>query len=119
MRDWVRRVEPKVNLVLTLKRRVIPPHSGVPRARVDHFGGAFAEFERAMIRERVNAGLARARAQGKTLGRPKVGPAVERRVRASLTKGTGILKTARTLGLGTRTVQRIRQEMDGEETAPS
>jgi DNA invertase Pin-like site-specific DNA recombinase len=73
--------------------------------------GVFAQFERAMIRERVNAGLARARAQGKKLGRPKVAPAVEQRVRASLTKGTGILKTARTLGLGTRTVQRIKDEM--------
>ena len=29
----------------------------------------FAEFERAMIRERVNAGLARAKAEGKALGR--------------------------------------------------
>lgn len=33
--------------------------------------GAFAEFERAMIRERTLAGLARARAQGKKLGRPR------------------------------------------------
>lgn len=33
--------------------------------------GAFAEFERAMIRERTLAGLARARAQGIKLGRPK------------------------------------------------
>jgi len=33
--------------------------------------GVFAEFERAMIQERVRAGLARARAQGKTLGRPE------------------------------------------------
>ena len=33
--------------------------------------GAFAEFERAMIRERTLAGLARARAEGKTLGRPR------------------------------------------------
>ncbi|MEE9609998.1 MAG: recombinase family protein, partial [Desulfatiglandales bacterium] len=32
--------------------------------------GVFAEFERAMIRERVKAGLARARAEGKRLGRP-------------------------------------------------
>jgi DNA invertase Pin-like site-specific DNA recombinase len=31
--------------------------------------GVSAEFERAMIRERVNAGLARAKAQGKRLGR--------------------------------------------------
>lgn len=32
--------------------------------------GVFAEFERAIIVERVNAGLSRARAKGKTLGRP-------------------------------------------------
>ena len=36
--------------------------------------GVFAEFERAMIQERVKAGLARARAQGKRLGRPPVPP---------------------------------------------
>jgi DNA invertase Pin-like site-specific DNA recombinase len=34
--------------------------------------GVFAEFERAMIQERVRAGLARAKAEGKRLGRPKV-----------------------------------------------
>ena len=33
--------------------------------------GVFAEFERTMIQERVHAGLRRARANGKTLGRPK------------------------------------------------
>jgi putative DNA-invertase from lambdoid prophage Rac len=33
--------------------------------------GAFAEFEREIIRERTMAGLDRARAQGKKLGRPK------------------------------------------------
>jgi len=32
----------------------------------------FAEFERNIIRERTMAGLDRARAQGKTLGRPRV-----------------------------------------------
>ncbi len=35
-----------------------------------HMLGAFAEFERARIQERVRAGLARARRQGKRLGRP-------------------------------------------------
>jgi len=35
-----------------------------------HMLGAFAEFEREMIRERTMAGLDRARAQGKRLGRP-------------------------------------------------
>lgn len=33
--------------------------------------GAFAEFERELIRERTRDGLARARAQGRTLGRPR------------------------------------------------
>ncbi len=36
-----------------------------------HILGAFAEFEREIIRERTLAGLARARAEGKTLGRPR------------------------------------------------
>ncbi|MDZ4819758.1 MAG: recombinase family protein [Planctomycetota bacterium] len=36
--------------------------------------GAFAEFERARIRERVMAGLARARAVGTRLGRPRATP---------------------------------------------
>ena len=39
--------------------------------------GVFAEFERGIIRERVNAGLARARAKGTKLGRRRVEPAVE------------------------------------------
>ena len=33
--------------------------------------GVFAEFERAMIQERVKAGLERAKAQGKVLGDPR------------------------------------------------
>ncbi len=36
--------------------------------------GVFAEFERAMIQERVRAGLARARSEGKRLGRPSDSP---------------------------------------------
>jgi DNA invertase Pin-like site-specific DNA recombinase len=79
--------------------------------------GAFAEFERGMIRERVNAGLQRARAQGKRLGRPRVASEVEAAARTSLSAGTGILKTARTLGLGTKTVQRIKGEMEAARRA--
>jgi DNA invertase Pin-like site-specific DNA recombinase len=39
-----------------------------------HILGAIAEFERARIAERVKAGLQRARAQGKRLGRPRIAP---------------------------------------------
>src|SRR5229473_3624785 len=56
--------------------------------------GAFAEFERSMIRQRVKLGLKRAIAKGVKLGRPKVDSAIERKIERQLAKGTGILKTA-------------------------
>jgi DNA invertase Pin-like site-specific DNA recombinase len=72
--------------------------------------GVFAEFERAMIRERVKAGLVRARAQGKTLGRPRTPEVVEIKIRAERRKGKGIKKIARELGIGVSTVQRVVHE---------
>ncbi len=69
--------------------------------------GVFAEFERAMIRERVRAGLQRARAQGKTLGRPRTPEVVEARIRAARRQGKGIKKIASELGIGVSTVQRV------------
>ncbi len=70
--------------------------------------GVFAEFERATIVERVNAGLARARAQGKKLGRPtSVDGRTENRIRALRAKGFGMLRIAREVGCGTSTVQRV------------
>ena len=73
--------------------------------------GAFAEFERAMIQERVKAGLARAKAQGKKLGRPKVNGKVEKAVLAARAKGTGKRKISRQLGIGVSTVNRILSEV--------
>jgi DNA invertase Pin-like site-specific DNA recombinase len=75
--------------------------------------GAFAEFERSMIRQRVHAGLKRAVAQGKQLGRPKISEALERRIQSQLRANKGILKVARECGVGTGTVQRIKDEMSG------
>jgi len=60
--------------------------------------GVFAEFERAMIVERVNAGLARARARGKRLGRRPVRPSVEARIRELKAEGMGKVKIGRTIG---------------------
>jgi DNA invertase Pin-like site-specific DNA recombinase len=70
----------------------------------------FAEFERGIIRERVNAGLARAREKGTTLGRPRTAPAVEGRIRRLRAKGMGILKIGRALSVGTSVVQRVLKE---------
>lgn len=68
----------------------------------------FAELERGMIRERVMAGLDRAKAQGVKLGRPKVSPRVEVAIRAKLAEGVGMVKIARELSVGVSTVQRVR-----------
>jgi DNA invertase Pin-like site-specific DNA recombinase len=73
--------------------------------------GVFSEFERAMIVERVKAGLSRARSQGKQLGRRPVSHDVVERIRAQLATGSGILKTAKTLGVGTGTVHKVRRAM--------
>lgn len=73
--------------------------------------GVFAEFERAMIRDRVKAGMARAKAGGKQFGRPRIDEQLRLQIRDSLSAGLGIGKVARTYGVGTLTVQRIKKEM--------
>ena len=73
--------------------------------------GVFAEFERAMIVERVKSGFARARSQGKRLGRRPVSTDVVGRIREELATGTGILKTAKALGVGTGTVHRVKRSI--------
>ena len=87
--------------------------------------GVFAEFERAMIVERVNAGLRRAKAQGIKLGRGKRKDGkwsadeerwgmsrteMEKRILSLHKDGTGILKIGKVLGVGTSVVQRVVME---------
>ena len=83
--------------------------------------GVFAEFERAMIQERVRAGLARARGEGKRLGRPPIAPALEKRIREALaTPGRpGVRVIAKQFGVNPGTVQRITTlvRMDSETGA--
>ena len=73
--------------------------------------GAFAEFERAMIQARIHAGLRRAVADGKTLGRPLNDPDAIGKARTELRKGIGINRVAKIVGLSNGTVQRIKAEM--------
>jgi branched-subunit amino acid ABC-type transport system permease component len=63
--------------------------------------------ERGMIRERVNAGLARAKERGIRLGRRPVKSSVEARIHELRAEGMGILKIGRTLRVGTSVVQRV------------
>jgi DNA invertase Pin-like site-specific DNA recombinase len=72
--------------------------------------GVFAEFERSMIQERVRAGLARARSEGKQLGRPRIAPDLEKQIIAALNKPgrtEGVRKIAARFGVDPSTVQRI------------
>jgi DNA invertase Pin-like site-specific DNA recombinase len=78
--------------------------------------GVFAEFERAIIQERVRAGLARAKSEGKRLGRPPIAPDLENRIRAALDKPgrtEGVRKIAARFGVDPGTVQRISRPFEG------
>jgi DNA invertase Pin-like site-specific DNA recombinase len=74
----------------------------------------FSEFERAMIRDRVLAGLDRARSGGKRLGRPPLSPMKIERVRRALDEGRGVRETARLLKMSAAKVSEIRRMSAGE-----
>jgi DNA invertase Pin-like site-specific DNA recombinase len=73
--------------------------------------GAFAEFERSMIKQRIHAGLARARKHGTKsgapIGRAPVDPRAEAKVREALQKGLSYRAAAKAGGVSLGTVQRI------------
>lgn len=76
-----------------------------------HILGAIAEFERARIQERVRAGLARAKAQGVRLGRPR------RRIdaeRLASVAGLPEREAARRLGIPRSTLQRALAQKPAE-----
>ena len=77
--------------------------------------GAMAEFERALIQERVKAGLRNARAKGKRLGRPKVA-ANGRQVAALRKAGRSWSEVCEITGLSRGTAQRVYY---AQKSAPS
>jgi DNA invertase Pin-like site-specific DNA recombinase len=73
-----------------------------------HILGAIAEFERGRIRERVVAGLQRARAQGTRLGRPRVLVPTDRVLGVSR---LGVDDAAQALGVSRSTLKRWRRQV--------
>ena len=71
--------------------------------------GVYSEFERAMIRDRVMAGLDRARAAGKRLDRPRTTPFKNDRIRAALDEGRGVREAARLLKISAAKVSEVRR----------
>ena len=66
-----------------------------------------AEFERLILRERVNAGIKRARSNGVKLGRPRAPLATEQKILNYRSQGMAIKTIAKTLNIGVSVVQRV------------
>jgi DNA invertase Pin-like site-specific DNA recombinase len=88
--------------------------TSTPAGRLQlHVLSAIAEFERARVQERVVAGLARARAQGRKLGRP------ERQIdwaRLESVRDLPVREAARRLGIPRTTLQRALARIPSEST---
>ena len=79
--------------------------------------GVFAEFEREMIRERVNSGLARARKAGKKpgpVGLSATDPERYERIRGMLMSGVAVWRVHKDTGTGHQTVKNIKKAIDAE-----
>ena len=103
---------------LYLERQAVDTTTPAGRALFQMLG-VFAEFERSIIQERVKAGMERARkhgtGSGKPIGQPPLAQAKVEAIQAELSRGTGIIKTARLCGTGVSAVQRIKRELIASE----
>jgi DNA invertase Pin-like site-specific DNA recombinase len=83
---------------------------------------SLAQFESALISERVKAGMARAKAQGKRISRAPIARSVQRRIAELHAQGVSLHQISKQLGIGYGTawnyVQRLKTA-DGKETSPS
>jgi len=72
---------------------------------------AVAQFERDLLIERTQSGLARAKAEGKRMGRPPaLSPGQQADVKARLKAGNAVAAIARDLGVSRQTIMRVRDE---------
>ena len=69
--------------------------------------GVFAEFERSILQERVKAGLSRARASGKRLGRPSVPPITVKKIQTLRASGLSYRAIARKTGVSVGKVHAV------------
>ena len=99
-----------LNVDLYLHQQALDTSTPTGRAMFQMVG-VFSELERAVIRERIMAGLARAKAQGKKLGRKRTDRSVERKIQRALSRGDrGIRNIAKEIGVGVGTFQ-LRREV--------
>ena len=78
--------------------------------------GSLAQFEREIMRERINAGIARAKSQGKKMGRPsKLNDGLRNAVTMLYEKGVSIRDIAKTCTVGIGTVYKVVGELKSAE----
>lgn len=77
----------------------------------------FSQFEREMVRERVLAGLDRAKAKGTRIGRPPMAPDQVQQIQEALAGGAGVRQVAKMFGSSPTSVSRIKQAMAAEQPA--
>jgi DNA invertase Pin-like site-specific DNA recombinase len=65
---------------------------------------SLAKIESQKIGERTRAGMARARAQGKRIGRPALDPALQKKIAKGLGAGMSAYSIAKQLGIDPHTV---------------
>lgn len=75
-----------------------------------HILAAFAEFEAAILKERVKAGIAAAKARGQRLGRVPIKQAKTDKIRALLALGWTTKQIAKEVGVATGTVSHVRND---------
>jgi len=76
--------------------------------------GVFAEFERTLIKERVVAGIARAKAEGKPHGRPGLSEEKKSEIRAAKEAGLSVRKISAQTGVSVGAVQKVLNPQDKE-----
>jgi DNA invertase Pin-like site-specific DNA recombinase len=69
---------------------------------------SLAKQESEKISTRVKAGMARAQAQGRRIGRPKLAPEIRRQIASRLAAGASVYAVAKELGIDKHTVSKYR-----------
>ena len=80
---------------------------------------AVAEFERSLIRERVNAGLRAAKGRGVRLGRPSTLGDRREEILQLKAQGIGLRETARRLGMPASSVAKVLKKAQASPASPS
>lgn len=99
---------------LFLEQQALDTSTPAGRALLQ-MSGVFAEFERAMIVERTKAGMERARARGRRIGRPPASDTLVQSIRALRARGMGMDRIAKELRIGKSLSFRVCQQWDAEQ----